>query len=168
LKHLKADTALTSITGLVTDRMSDRRFEDVAKPSLVADALNNRLLVTATEDQFKEIEQVVKIVDIAPETAKREMAVLPVQSKPASELITLVSQLLTQLGDDQGNAQLAPKLIPDTSGKQIIALATSKDLERIRGLIQQLDTATVVAATRQFKGVELFSRTAAELSPIVQ
>jgi type II secretion system protein D len=168
LKHLKADTALASLNPLVSERMTDRRFEDVAKPSLVSDAVNNRLLVTATEDQFKEIEQVVKVVDIAPEAAKREMAVLPVQSKPASELITLVSTLLTQLGDDQSNPQLSPKLISDPSGKQIIALATTKDLERIRTLIQQLDTATVVAATRQFKGVELFGRKAAEFTPLVQ
>ena len=167
LKHLRADTALSSVSGLVTERMADRRFEDVAKPSLVSDAVNNRLLVTATEEQFKEIEQVVKVVDIAPETAKREMAVLPVQSKPASELITLVSQLLSQVGEEQ-SSQLAPKLIADPSGKQIIAMATAKDLERIRGLIQQLDTATAVAAARQFRGVELFSRTAAELAPLVQ
>src|SRR5688572_23661085 len=168
LKNLRADTALASVSGLVTDRMSDRRFEDVAKPSLVSDAVNNRLLVTATEEQFKEIEQVVKVVDIAPETAKREMAVLPVQSKPAAELITLVTQLLSQLSDDQANPQLAPKLIADPSGKQIIAMATARDLERIRGLIQQLDTATATAAARQFKGVDLYSRTASELAPLVQ
>jgi type II secretion system protein D len=168
LKNLRADAALASISGLVTERMAERRFEDVAKPSLVSDPVNNRLLVTATEDQFKEIEQVMKIVDVAPETAKREMAVLPVQSKPVGEMITLVSQLLTQLGDDQNNPQLAPKLLPDSSGKQIIALATTKDIERIRGLVQQLDTATTVAATRQFRGVDLYSRTSSELAPLVQ
>jgi type II secretion system protein D len=168
LKHLRADTALASVTGLVTDRMAERRFEDSAKPSLVSDPVNNRLLVTATEEQFKEIEQVIRIVDIAPEAAKREMAILPVQSKPAAELITLVSQLLGQFGDAQNNPELAPKLIADPSGKQIIAMATAKDMERIRGLVQQLDTATAVAATRQFKGVDLFSRTAAEFAPLVQ
>ncbi|MCI0744967.1 MAG: hypothetical protein L0Y58_06135, partial [Verrucomicrobia subdivision 3 bacterium] len=168
LKHLRADAAVASIGSLVAERMNDRRFEDTPKPSLVSDAINNRLLVTATEEQFKEIQQVVQIVDVAPEAAKREMAVFQVQSKSAAELITLVSQLMSQLGEEQSNPHLAPKLIADPSGKQIIALATSNDLARVRSLVQQLDTATAVAATRQFKGVELFGRTATELTPLIQ
>src|SRR5262249_14190547 len=46
LKNSRADTALASIQNLVNDRMADRRYNDVPKPSIVADASNNRLLVT--------------------------------------------------------------------------------------------------------------------------
>ncbi len=168
LKNLHADTGLASLNNLLTERMSDKRFEDLPKPLLLPDAANNRLLVTATDEQFKEIQDLVKTLDVAPEKTKREMSVIPVQSKSANDLISLTTQLMTQLGEDQANPQLAPKLIPDASGKQIIVLATAKDLARITNLVQQLDSTSVAAVSRQFRGIELFSRTASELTPLVQ
>src|SRR5439155_10361250 len=138
LKHLHADTGLASLNNLVSERMGDRRFEDQAKPLILPDPANTRILVTATDEQFKEIQEVVTTLDVAPEKTQREMRVIPIQSKSASELITLTTQLMTQLGDEQTNPQLTPKLIPDPSGKQIIVLAITKDLERITNLVQQL------------------------------
>ncbi len=168
LKHLHADTGLAGLNNLVTERMTDKRFEDQAKPLILPDAANNRILVTATDEQFKEIQEVVTTLDIAPEKIQREMRVVSVQSKSASELITLTTQLMTQLGEDQSNPQLAPKLIPDPSGKQIIVLGVAKDLERITNLVHQLDSSASVITSRQFKGVDLLSRNAAELTPLVQ
>ena len=76
---------------LVADRMADKRFEELPNASVVPDTTNNRLLVTASEEQLKEIQQVVAIIDIAPEKQEREMAVIPVQSKPPAELIIIAS-----------------------------------------------------------------------------
>lgn len=168
LKNIRIDTALKSITDLVTEKMSDRRYQDLPKPLLVPDAENNRLLVTANEEQFKEIEQVVQVLDVAPQLNVREMTVIPVQSKTAGELITVVNQLLTQFGAQQANPQLAPKLVSDTTGRQIIALATPQDMVRIKALVAELDTATATAVARQFKGVDLNSRSAAEFTTLVQ
>ena len=103
-----------------------------------------------------------------PEKGQREMGVFAVQSKSAGDLIALTTQLMAQLGEDQANPQLAPKLIPDASGKQIIVLATPQDLARVTNLLHQLDSASATATARQFKGLELFSRSAAELTPLVQ
>jgi len=167
LKNARVETALASIQSLVNDKMTDRRWSDMPKPSLIADAPNNRLLVTATEAQITEVQEVVNALDIAPARAKRDMAVIPVQSKTATELIALTTQLLDQLGETPTDPQLAPKLMPDSTGRQILALAPPKDLERIRALVQQLDVAAP-ASTRQFKSVELFSRTATEFVPLVQ
>jgi type II secretion system protein D len=167
-KQLRIDAALASINSLVNERMSDRRFESLAKPLLLPDAANNRLLVTASDEQFAEIQDVINTLDIARENIKREMSVVAVQSKSATELINLATQLMAQLGEEQTNPQLAPKLIPDASGKQIIVLATAKDLQRITNLVQQLDGASFSAASRQSKGIELFSRAPAELTPIVR
>ncbi len=168
LKHLRVDTGLTSINNLVNERMADKRFDRVPKPTLVPDAPNNRLVITATDEQFQEIEQVINLLDVVPETAKREMRVIAIQSKSAGEIISLTTQLMTQLVEAQPNPQLAPKLIPDPSGRQIIALATPSDLQRLETFIQQLDTAAATSAARQFKAVELFSRNATELTPLVQ
>lgn len=165
IKNVRTETAMTSIQGLVADRMNERRFQDVPKPSVIPDAGNNRLLVTATEDQIKEIEQIVSVIDVAPEKTRRDMVVIPLSSKPASEVIPLVTQLAGQMSDDP--SQPPPSFIADPSGKQIIVLASQKDLERIRVLVQQFDTTPAASAPRQFRGVELFSRTAADLTPLV-
>src|SRR5439155_17937271 len=157
-KYARVDAVFTSINSLVTERMNDKRFEDIPKPLLLADNPNNRILITGTDEQIKEIEQVVAVYDVAPEKTKRDMTVIPVQSKSASDLITLTTQLMSQLGEDQSNPQLAPKLIPDPSGKQIIVLATAKDVERITNLVQQLDNSAAIVTSRQFRGVDLFSR----------
>ena len=165
LKNTRTDSALTQIQSLVTERMMDRRFATVPKPSLVSDAGNNRLLVTGTDEQMKEIEAVVGIVDIAPVQAERELGVIQLQAKAATEVIPLVTQLIGQMAT-QGLP--APTLMADPTGKQIIVLAVAKDQERIRTLVKQFDVTPASAAPRQFRGIELFSRTAAEFTPLVQ
>ena len=164
LRNTRADTALPGIQSLLNERLSDRRFSAVPKPSVVADAPNNRLLVTATDEQIKELEEVVAVVDIAPAATGRELAVIPLQAKSAAEMIPLVTQLAGQLGKP---GQSAPSILPDPTGKQLIVLAEAGDLERIRSLVKQFDVSAATAAPRQFRGVDLFSRTAAEFVPLV-
>ncbi|MBM3846786.1 MAG: hypothetical protein FJ405_10955, partial [Verrucomicrobia bacterium] len=166
LRHVRTEVALPSIQGLVNERMMDRKYQDVPKPSILADAANNRLLITATDDQIREIKLAASVIDIAPDRPRREMTVIPVHSKPASEVIATVNQLVAQLSDDPG--QPAPSLMADPTGRQIIVLASERDLERVKTLIQQFDTTPATAAPRQFRGVEVFARSAPELSSLVQ
>ena len=165
LKNTRTENVLSQIQSLVNERMSDRRFLTVTKPSIVADAGNNRLLVTATDEQLKEIDAVVGIVDTRSSQAERELTVIPLQVKPASEIIPLVTQLVGQLATP---GQPAPTLMADPTGKQIIVLGLSKDQDRIRTLVKQFDVSPATAAPRQFRGVELFSRSATEFTPLVQ
>jgi type II secretory pathway component GspD/PulD (secretin) len=167
LKNTRMETVFPGFEKLLTDRMADRRFEGQPKPSVVPDNANNRMLVTATPEQLKEIEQLVQVVDLAPATQRREMVVLPVRAKTPTEIITLATQLLAQMGGPGTDPQMEPKLIPDASGKQIIVLATAKDLTRVRELVMQLDTATTQNLARQFRTVELHARTATDLTPLV-
>ena len=165
LKNTRTDTALPSIQSLVNERMSDRRFSSVAKPSVVADPSNNRLLVTATDEQLKEIEEVVGVVDVQSAPAERQLAVIPLQAKTAAEILPLVNQLTGQMVTP---GVAAPTLMADPTGKQIIVLAGAKDLEHIRTVVQKFDVTAASAAPRQFRGIELFRRTAAEFAPLVQ
>ena len=167
LKNTRMETVFPGFEKLLTDRMADRRYEGQPKPSVVADNANNRMLVTATPEQLKEIEQLVQVVDLAPATQRREMVVLPVRAKAPTEIIALATQLLAQMGGPGTDPQMEPKLIPDASGKQIIVLATAKDLTRVRELVMQLDTATTQNLARQFRTVELHARTATDLTTLV-
>lgn len=167
LKNSRAETALPSIQNLVNDRMNERRFSDVPKPSIIADAPNNRLLVTATDEQITAIQQVVQVIDVAPAAVKREMRVIPLRAKLAAEVIPTVTALLEQTSEAPSNPLLAPKLMADPTGKQIIALAMASDFERIEKLVAQFDATAATSAPRQFRGVELFGRNAADLTPLV-
>ncbi len=165
LKNTRTDTAFPSIQNLISERMSDRRFSAVPKPSIVPDAANNRLLVTATDDQLKEIEEVVAVVDVQSAPAERQLTVIPLQAKTAAEILPLVTQLTAQMVTP---GVAAPTVMADPTGKQLIVLAGAKDLEHIRTVVQKFDVTAASAAPRQFRGIELFRRTAAEFAPLVQ
>ena len=165
LVHSRTTAALPAIQNLLDERLSDRRFNSIPKPALVPDPANNRLLVTATDEQLLEIEQIIAVIDAAPEQPRRDLTIIPLSSKPASEVIPLVSQLLSQLRSPNSEP---PSLIADPSGKQILVLANTNDLQQVRTLVAQFDTSPASSAPRQFKAVELGSRTAAELAPLVQ
>ncbi len=168
LRNARTEIALASIQNLVDERMNERRFKEVPKPSIIADSVNNRLLVTGTEDQIAAIQQVVTVIDITPAAAtKREMRIIALRAKPAAEVIPVVTSLLEQTTDATANPLFAPKLMADPSGKQIIALALPGDFDRVEKLIAQFDASPATTAPRQFKGVELFGRNAADLTPLV-
>ena len=165
LKNTRTETVLSNLQSLVNERMADRRFAGIPKPSLVADAPNNRLLVTATDEQLKEIETVIGVVDIAPIQAERQLVLLPLRSRSAAEIIPLVNQLAGQLTVP---GQPAPTLMPDPTGKQLVVLALPADQERIRALVQQFDVTPATAAPREFHGVDLYASKAVEITPLVQ
>ena len=164
LNHVQLADTFENIRSLVTERMKESPFAELLAPTLVSDTTNNRLIVTATTTQLKAIEEIVAVVDIEPKAMKREMAMLPLKVKTPDEMITLVTGLL----EDTTDKKLAPKLYPDPSGRQVIALATKSDLDRIRQLITQLDVAPTATAERNFRAVELHSRQAATFAPLVE
>ena len=165
LKNSRVESVLPNLQSLVTERMADRRFAGVPKPSLVADAPNNRVLITATDEQLKEIEGVVGVVDILPAQAERQMVVLPLRARTASEIIPLITQLANQWSVP---GQPAPTFMADPTGKQLIVLALPSEQERIKGLVQQFDVTPATAAPREFHGVDLFARKAVDITPLVQ
>jgi type II secretion system protein D len=166
LQHTTLDRVLTTINQLVQDRMNDRSFRDIPKPSILPDNANNRMLVTATENQHAEIDQIVTALDVAPERSQRQVSTIRIRNQSAAQLLPLINQLLAQEPTLPG---LPPaQLIADPSGTQIIALGTPKQIERVQELVLQLDGVTPVQSSRQFRGVELHARTAAEITPLVQ
>ncbi len=167
LQNARVENALTSIQSLVNEKMSDKAFVDLPKPSILSDAVNNRLLVTATDSQIKEVQQIVTVIDVAPEKGRREMHVVPLTAKPAAEVISVVNSLLEQTAEQAANPALAPRLSADPTGKQIIVLAQAKDFTRVEQLIRQFDATPATAAPRQFRAVELFSRNASDFAPLV-
>ncbi|MCK7528951.1 MAG: hypothetical protein MZV64_71050 [Ignavibacteriales bacterium] len=125
-------------------RPGDREDERPAFPGrcpsrlLVPDAGNNRLLVTATDEQFKEIEQVVAGArrDARRRQRARDDASSRVQSKPASELITLVTQLMAAAGRAAGQSAAArPSSSPTRRAGRSLRWRPPRTQERIKALV---------------------------------
>ena len=133
------------------------------KAKIIAEPDSGRLIVTATSDHLTRIEKIVEQLRTETPPTKREMVMLPVKVKTPDEMITLVTGLL-----EDTNEKLAPKLYPDPSGRQVIALATKPDLDRIRQLITQLDVTPAGTAERNFRAIELHSRQTATFTPLVE
>ncbi len=168
LEHARAAAILENANSLINERMNDPRFEREIAPAVIADEKNNRLLITASDAQLEAIDEVVATLDIAPAKAKRAMSMLSVKSKTPEEMIALVSELVGQLGEEQADAGMAPKLFPDAASRQVIVLATTEDAEKIATLVQQLDSSGSTGVLKETRGIELFGRKAEDLTPLVQ
>src|SRR6185436_18566204 len=105
LANVRIENSLANIQNVVNDKMSERPFTEVPKPSLISDATNNRLLVTGTDAQIREIEQIVKVMDVAPERETMEMRTIKLQAKTAAEILPMVTQVLDQTKDPAMNPQ---------------------------------------------------------------
>jgi type II secretion system protein D len=134
------------------------------KAKILAEPGSGRLIVTATEEHLARIEKIVEQLRQPTPPEKREMKMISVRLKTPAEMIDLVSDLLT---DASTGPALAPKLYPDPSGRQIIALATKTDLDRIQQWVTQLDVAPTAMTERGFRAIELFGREAETLLPLV-
>jgi type II secretion system protein D len=168
LRSVRLETSFPNISELINERMAEKRFAGLPTPLVIADNPNNRLLVTASDEQMSAVEQVISVMDVAASKPSRTMTTLAVRSKSPEEMIALVTELTAQLGAEQGDAGLAPKLFPDPASKQIIVLATGDDAEQIGQLVKQLDSATVVKVKKAVRAIELFGRKADDLVTLVQ
>ena len=167
LEHVKVADVVPSLRDLVAERMKEPDFQNTPAPSLLADAPGNRVLVTASERQHAVVRELVEVLDVAPAAAQRELSVVPVRFKTASDIIGLVNQLIGPGGEVRTDAQSPPRFMADPSGRKIMVLAVREDVPKIRGLIERLDGSGQPAAERSFRTVELYRRKTEEFTPMV-
>ncbi len=168
LKNVKVDQVFKTITDLVTERMNDDVFKDVPKPLLLADAPNNRLLITANASQLKEIDQIVATVDISSAKVDRQLASIQLQSLTAAQVLPSLTQLMRPLADAHADTASKPEVIPDATGKNLIVSAVPADIEKIREMVRQLEGSKTDGAARQFKSVKLYNRAPTEVVSLAE
>jgi len=168
LQSAKVDAILKPITDLVTERLRDANFNESLRPLLLPDSANNRLLVTATDDQWKVIEQTIAAFDIVPDNADRQLQIIPLRTKSAQEIIPIVLQLASQTPAENSRRHPEPKLMPDANGKQLILLADPEDQQRIQKIIEQLDGGAGDGSKRLLRVLTMNGRTATEVVPLLE
>lgn len=168
IKSVKVDQIFKTVSDLVTERMNDELFADVPKPLLLADAPNNRILITANASQFEQIEEIVKTVDTAPTKIDRQISTIQLQNLTAPQVMPNLQQLMQPLVNAHTDAAGRPEVIADSTGKQLIVSASATDLEKIREIVRQLEGTKTGDAAREFKTIKLYNRSAPEVVTLAE
>ncbi len=168
LKNVRVDAAQKTISDLVAERMSDELFRDVPKPLMLPDPANNRLLITANASQMKEIEEVIRAVDTAPERAERKIENVPLRSMTAAQVMPSLNQLLRPVLEARTDAASRPEIMADATGQNLIVSALPEDLQRIREMVRQIEGSRGESAARVFRTVKLFNRAPAEVAALAE
>ena len=147
LEHSRVGDVLPTLQRILEERRAERPGEQ-AQPLVLSDDDRNRLLVTATDEQFAEIREIVGELDEPRPVEERDLKTFATKGSP-QELMTLVKNLFAS---DPGAAEL--QLIADEDGRRLHVLATSVEHERIQKFIETLDAvsapSTVKRETRLF------------------
>ncbi|MCC6907736.1 MAG: hypothetical protein IT430_07335 [Phycisphaerales bacterium] len=138
-------------------RVMDRQYADLPselasreKPLVLTDSRTNSLLVTASADDLKRINELVTRLENAPFNPALSLHVIPISGQRVEVLAPRLEALMRErersLGESAG-AQDRTVIQPDAATNSLIVAASDENLEIIRGLITTLSDAENLAST---------------------
>ncbi len=167
LKNTTVAASQEMIQKLADEKLSGPAFKEMGKALVMGDTEGNRLLVTATAEQMKEIQSIVKAVDVAPVKMVREVKVVELKWAKAAEAIVTAKELLGTDATANGGVQM----IADADGRRVVVLAGAKQQERVAAIFKQLDLEPGKEETVAGEETRIFRLkvgTAADLSALVE
>src|SRR5688572_4688798 len=169
LKNTKVDQSFKTIRDLVLERMNDDTYRDIPKPLLLPDAPNNRLLITANAAQLKEIEDIVKAVDIAPASADRQFRAVQLFNRAPAEVVTLADQLYKEQLRGQPDPLGGPAtFVAETKGNRVIVIGSETEAARAEKIIRQIDPEITRSASDETRVLRLRNAQAQDLASLVE
>jgi type II secretion system protein D len=170
LKNVKVDQIHKTISDLVAERMNDDAFRDVPKPLLLPDSSNNRLLITANAAQLKEIDEIVRTIDVTPAAAgDRQFRSVKLYNRAPAEVATLAEQLYKeQLKGQPDPAGGSASFVPETKGNRVIVIGPEKETARAEALIRQIDPEIVRTEKDETRVLRLRNAVAQDLAGLVE
>ncbi len=138
-------------------RVMDRQYADLPaelasreKPLILTDSRTNSLLVTASADDLKRINDLVTRLENAPFNPALSLHVIPVTGQRVETLAPRLTSLMRERERSLGESaavQDRTVIEPDAATNSLIVAASDENLEIIRGLITTLGDAESFAAT---------------------
>ena len=168
LKHADAESVSTMLTSaLVTINPYGR---SVARVSVGADKRRNMLIISGEAQALLAAAAIVEQLDAAPESAGRQMRVVPIKSVRVSELVPKVKQIYQdQTTGAQDRSQPEALIMEDATSNQLVLAGTEKQLELIGQIVSQLQTNLVQLKDRQTRFISVGSAKEIErLLPVVE
>ena len=149
-----------SIQKLIDQRMQEVKFSKMPRPLILPDEPGSRLVLTATEEQFIIIDQIVATVTQSPEPAKREMRVLRLKDRNGLELAELTKRLFEKQISADGSK---PQIFSDKDGTRLVVVGTELEFQQIEAFAQDFNEGRVDLGPHQFKFVDVPVGQAAEI-----
>ena len=106
------------------------------EPEFVTDARTNSLIVTASADQFKEVEALLGTLDRETGLEKEPLTVLELAAARPSSISRVLDRVV--IGDDQ-SIRASTMIVPDDEAGVLVVRATAPVLSEIRTLLSELD-----------------------------
>ncbi|MSU34703.1 MAG: hypothetical protein EXS36_06250 [Pedosphaera sp.] len=170
LKNARVDSAVQNLQNLLKEAMTARQFIGVPTPSVLPDAPNNRLLVTATDDQLEVVERLLGVIDVAPAAnSVREFRGIELFGRTAAEFAPIVQQLYAE----QLRGQLEPSggpasVIPDPRNNRLMVSGAASEIARVESIVRQLDSTDRKATKEETRVLRLQAASAPELVGLIE
>ena len=148
----KFNEMVQSIQKLIDQRMQEVKFARIPRPLILPDEPGSRIVLTATEEQFSVIDQIVSTVTATPEPAKREMHVLRLKGRNGQELAELTKRLFDNQISSDGSK---PQIFSDQDGTRLIVVASASEYQQIEAFAQDFNEGKVDLGPHQFKFVDV-------------
>ncbi len=150
-------------------RNQARNGRVVSEPpvTMAVDDRSNSLIISATADSFKVIDNLLKQLD-SNQPAERVMHIIPVRSMSASEMATKIRPLyIDQARSLPAAAGAEAMIIPDDYNDRLIVTASTPQLKLIEDLAKELDVAPD-QSDRQLKTITLSNSSASWVATLLQ
>lgn len=108
----------------------------IIEPEFVTDERTNSLIVTASAEQFKEVEDLLGTLDRETALEKAPLTVLELVAARPSAVSRILDRVV--IGDDQ-SIRANTMIIPDDDAGVIVVRAEAQTLDEIKNLLSELD-----------------------------
>lgn len=170
LKNARVDSAVQNLQNLLKEAMTGHQFVGVPTPSILPDVPNNRLLVTATDDQLDVVERLLVVIDVAPAVnTLREFRGIELFGRTAAEFAPIVQQLYVEQLRGQPEPSGGPaSMIPDPRNNRLMVSGAASEIARVESIVRQLDSPDRKATKEETRVLRLQAASAPELVGLIE
>jgi type II secretory pathway component GspD/PulD (secretin) len=155
------------LESLARNQARNGRVNPEPPVTMAVDDRSNSLIISATADSFKVIDNLLKQLD-SNQPAERTMRIIPVKAMPASELATKIRPLyLDQAKSLPAASGPEAMILPDDYNDRLIVTASAPQLKLIEDLAKELDVAPD-QSDRQLKTITLNNSSASWIATMLQ
>ncbi len=177
VENASATDLVTTIEQLMTERqqrIAAREGQPAADLDAVfvsADVRSNSIIISAKEDNYKEIAELVQKLDGAPDRMG-EIRIITLDKTQAADLAEKIEQMwqerIQQLTQGaKGGKQDEPVIFADTRSNALVIASSKSDFEAIQKLVEKLEKAPIADAAR-IRVIKLNHNDASTVGPMLQ
>jgi type II secretion system protein D len=175
IENASASELVTTIQALLDQRETLNTSQGqnavaLEKVFIAADARSNSIIISAKQDNYDEIVDIVRQLDGA-EDRMGEVRIINLEKTQAADIAAKIQDLWQQraqmLSTGQGGKQDLPVIIADTRSNSLVIASSPGDFESVKKLIEKLE-AQPLAPIAEIRIIKLEHNDASQVGPMLQ